>query len=373
MAALVFALQPANTEAVAYLSGRSVLLSTALLLGALLAHERGREKSSSARAWRGLSLLAFVLAALARETALVYPFLLWAWEATRPEGGKGRRVPLVPGLLAGLLAVLFLALPRYRELAVYSTGLRSPLASLAMNLAALPESLSLWFRPWALSLVHPAPDPTAPRVALGLALLLLLVMLAIPGRRHWPLAALAAAWILIALAPTHGLIARRDLVTERQLYLAWVGPSLLAGGFWTFLRRSSGAPMAAVVGVAILLGAGWACLRRAELWRDEVRLWSDTVRKAPNSALAWNNLGAARRDAGDIPAAATAFRRAIALDPSDRTPRFNLLALELTSYRALDLEVVTKPDQGANHETASIPPAVASDSPGPGPGLPEDL
>ena len=373
VAALVFALQPANTEAVAYLSGRSVLLSTALLLGALLAHERGREKSSSARAWRGLSLLAFVLAALARETALVYPFLLWAWEATRPEGGKGRRVPLVPGLLAGLLAVLFLALPRYRELAVYSTGLRSPLASLAMNLAALPESLSLWFRPWALSLVHPAPDPTAPRVALGLALLLLLVMLAIPGRRHWPLAALAAAWILIALAPTHGLIARRDLVTERQLYLAWVGPSLLAGGFWTFLRRSSGAPMAAVVGVAILLGAGWACLRRAELWRDEVRLWSDTVRKAPNSALAWNNLGAARRDAGDIPAAATAFRRAIALDPSDRTPRFNLLALELTSYRALDLEVVTKPDQGANHETASIPPAVASDSPGPGPGLPEDL
>ena len=39
----------------------------ALLLGALLAHERGREKSSSAQAWRGLSLLAFVLAALARE------------------------------------------------------------------------------------------------------------------------------------------------------------------------------------------------------------------------------------------------------------------------------------------------------------------
>lgn len=335
VAALVFALQPANAEAVAYLSGRSVLLSTALLLGALLAHERGCETSPSARAWRWLSLLAFVLAALARETALAYPFLLWAWEVTRPGGGQRRRA-WVPGLLAGCLACLLLALPRYRELAVYSAQLRSPLASLSANLASLPESLSLWFRPWALSLVHPAPDQTALRAALGLALLLLLAILAVRGTRPWPLAALAAAWVLIALAPTHGLMARRDLISERQLYLAWVGPSLLAGGLWRFLRRSAASNLATVVGVAILLSAGGACLRRADLWRDEVRLWSDTVRKAPDSALAWNNLGAAHRDAGDVPAAAAAFRRAIALDPTDRTPRFNLLALELTSYRALD-------------------------------------
>lgn len=343
VAALVFALQPANAEAVAYLSGRSVLLSTALLLGALLAHERGREPSPSARAWRWLSLLAFVLAALARETALVYPLLLGAWEATRPAGGHARRV-LVPGLLAGLMAMLLLTLPRYRELAVYSSELRSPPAALAANLAALPESLSLWFRPWALSLVHPPTEPAAGRMVLGLALLLLLVLLAIRGRQPWPLAALAAAWVLIALAPTHGLIARRDLVTERQLYLAWVGPSLLAGGLWIVLHRTSAARLAAVAGTALLVAAGWASQRRADLWRNEVLLWSDAVTKAPASALAWNNLGAAHRDAGDVPAAATAFRRAIALDPTARTPRFNLVALELTSYRALDREVVTKSD-----------------------------
>jgi tetratricopeptide (TPR) repeat protein len=342
--ALVFALQPANAEAVAYLSGRSVLLSTALLLGALLAHERGREPSPTARAWRWLSLLAFVLAALARETALVYPLLLLAWEATRPGGGNGRRA-MVPGCMAGLLGLLFLALLRYRELAAYSKELKSPLTSLAANLAALPESFSLWFRPWALSLVHPTPDPTAWRVALGLALVLLLVLLASRGQRAWPLAALAAAWVLIALAPTHGFIARRDLVTERQLYLAWVGPSFFSGGLWLFLRRSRAPRLATIATVALLLGVGWASLRRVDLWRDEVRLWSDTVRKAPASALAWNNLGAAQRDAGNVPAAASAFRRAIALDPADRTPRFNLVALELTSYRALDLEVVTKPSR----------------------------
>jgi hypothetical protein len=242
----------------------------------------------------------------------------------------------VPGLFAGLLAAVLIALPRYRDLAAYATELRSPLATLAVNVAGLPESLSLWFRPWALSLVHPTPDPTSLRLALSGALLLVLVTLALQGRRPWPLAALAAAWILIALVPTHGFIARRDVVTERQLYLAWVGPSLLAGSAWSVLHRSSLARLASVASLLLLLVAGWASLRRADLWRHEVRLWSDTVGKAPASALAWNNLGAARREAGDIPGAAAAFRQAIALDSSDRTPRFNLLALEMTSFRALD-------------------------------------
>ena len=340
MAALVFGLQPANAEAVVYLSGRSVLLSTALLLGALLAHERAREETPLAGAWRWMSVFAFVLAALARETALVYPFLLLAWEASRPEGGK-KGSALVPGFLAALLAALLFALPRYRDLAAYSTELRSPLSSLAMNLSGLPESLSLWFRPWALSLIHPAPDLNVMRVALGLGLVLFLVILGIlsmRGRRHGSLATLAglaALWILIALAPTHGFIARRDVITERQLYLAWVGPSLLAGGLWLALRRTSAARIVTFAGVAVLLGAGWASMRRAEVWNNELRLWCDTVLKAPGSALAWNNLGTARREAGDIPGAAEAFRRAIMLDPSAPKPRFNLLALEMISFHAL--------------------------------------
>jgi hypothetical protein len=272
---------------------------------------------------------------LARETALVYPGLLLAWEATRPGGGNLRpiRVPLG---LAGLLGALLAILPRYRDLAAYSLELKGPLAALALNLAALPEALSLWFRPWALALVHPAPELAPWRVALGGALVLLLAGLALMARRPWPWAALGAAWILLALAPTHGFMARREPITERHLYLAWVGPSLLAGSLWMAWRRYPAGHLLACAGTLLLLGAGWASFQRASLWGDEVRLWMDAVAKAPASSLAWNNLGAARRDAGDVPGAAAAFRHAIALDPSNRKPRFNLLALEMTSFRALD-------------------------------------
>lgn len=342
LAALVFALQPAHAEAVAYLSGRSVLLSTALLVGALLAHERARDGGPPGRAWRLASFLAFTLAVLARETALVFPLLLVAWEATRPGTAAGLLRPARPYLaLAGGLGLLLLGLTRYQELGAFTLALRGPLATLSANAVALPELLSLWFRPWALSLVHPAPEVSGTRMLAGMGLGLALVALAVGGRRRAPLAALAAAWLLLALLPTHSLLPRRDLISERHLYLAWLGPSLLLGGLWHRLAPHLAADLLrrrlAIAGAGLLLlGMGWGTAQRVALWGDEVALWTDTVAKAPASARAWNNLGAARKDAGDIPGAAAAFRKALDLEPTHRTARFNLLALELLSFRALD-------------------------------------
>ncbi|MCM2312714.1 MAG: hypothetical protein NDI84_15070, partial [Steroidobacteraceae bacterium] len=65
LAATFFALQPAHAMAVAWTSGRSTVLSAALMLAAMLAHERAVDSIR----WRSLSLLLMVLAVLAKETA----------------------------------------------------------------------------------------------------------------------------------------------------------------------------------------------------------------------------------------------------------------------------------------------------------------
>ena len=56
IAALVFAVQPANAEVVAYVSGQSTGLMTPLLLGGLLLYDQGRQLGALAyslsRAWR---------------------------------------------------------------------------------------------------------------------------------------------------------------------------------------------------------------------------------------------------------------------------------------------------------------------------------
>ena len=169
VAGMAFALQPAHAATIAYASGRSEGLSAMLVLSGLLLWKKRRT---------ALALAVLAAACLARETALVFPVLLLVWEATRPETATepspaSRRNALVlAAALASALALLLLALPRYRTLAAFSLRLRSPLATLVVNGRALPESLSLWVRPWALSVDHPfVPEGSVPASVLGLLLL----------------------------------------------------------------------------------------------------------------------------------------------------------------------------------------------------------
>lgn len=164
LAALFFALQPANAEVVAYVSGRSTGLMTPLLLAGLLLYDRGRRVGA---------YLFFALACLAKEVALIFPLLLLAWEATRGKGelsrpreisGRGAhssawRQPIVREtcialLLAGAIVAALLLRDGYQSILSYSIELRPLLENLLANARAIPIMLSLWARPWALSADH---------------------------------------------------------------------------------------------------------------------------------------------------------------------------------------------------------------------------
>src|SRR5690606_38586518 len=83
--ALLFALHPAATEAVTYISGRSVSLMALFYLAAMWSFVAGE---SSGRRWlsRGLATLLFALALAVRETAVTLPAALFllAWYGGRP-------------------------------------------------------------------------------------------------------------------------------------------------------------------------------------------------------------------------------------------------------------------------------------------------
>ncbi|NCO69270.1 MAG: hypothetical protein GW878_01935, partial [Acidobacteria bacterium] len=214
IAAGVFALQPANAEVVAYVSGRSTGLMAALLVWGLVCHETAHARHGSIRsAWRAASLGLCVAACLAKEVALIFPALLALWEWTRHDACGRREDSLCfreqdrvratanrpgPETRQTLLAAIFVAcvvlaalftIPRYRELAAFSLGLRSPLASLATNARAVPVMLSLWTRPWALSVDHTfGASGTPAEIATGAALIAALVAAAIAVRRRAPIA-----------------------------------------------------------------------------------------------------------------------------------------------------------------------------------------
>jgi hypothetical protein len=182
--------------------------------------------------------------------------------------------------------------------------------------------LSLWVRPWALSVDH-AFDPRGASAVAGVVLVGVAVVVAWAARRRAPLVTFAVAWVLLALAPTSSVIAKLDVITEKPLYLAWLGPSLLIGA----LAGRAGRAAAPVCGVVLVAGMLFA-QARVVVWQDARTLWADAAAKAPGNGRAWNNLGMAHLAAGDRRAARAAFARAVRVDGANVDARRNLARVE---------------------------------------------
>lgn len=325
VAALVFAVQPANAEVVAYISGRSTGLMTPFLLGGLLLHDKGK---------RFGALLLFALACLAKEHALVFPALVLVWELTRIESRPNtvREALVTTIIVAVVVATVLLGLAGYRTLLQHSLTDRPIVENVLVNARAIPEMVSLWLSPWALSADHEFDrrDHLAESIA-SLVFLMSAAVAAFAVRRRRPMFALAILWPLIALLPTNSILAKPDVVTEKPLYLAWVGPSIALGAaMWALLSIARPVGRRVTLGLAglLLCALVGASVWRASLWRDPVALWTDAVAKAPYKSRCWNNLGMAWLAAQRQSDAVVAFGRAVYLDPANDHASLNLLAAQ---------------------------------------------
>lgn len=326
-AAACFAFLPSHATIIAYVSGRSTGFATALLIGALLSHESAH-RSGRVRLYNSFAILLFALACAAKEIAIIFPALVLLWEATRSPKISIRECVLrtVPYVICAVSAAIlwWTCVLRYRHLLEFSLALRSPLQSLTRNLAALPATLSLGFRPWALSIEHIAPAG-ATLMAIGATTLCLMLFVAVRLRARQPLVTLALLWPIIALLPTHSVIAKLDAVTEGPLYLAFVGPAIAFGSYaanWS--RHSRFTTLIRPVMAATLFGVIGLCMWRTYVWSDSVRLWQEAVVHAPASSRAWTNLGMAHFAANHYLPAQQALRTALELDPANTRVMLNL-------------------------------------------------
>ena len=325
-AALVFALHPAQTESVTYLSGRSGSLMALCWLSALLCWLRG------APAARAGALALFVAAMAVKETALSWPCVVLVIEVLRRGSFRAAaRATLAPFAIAVACVAVMAGVPIYTRLAAASLGTRGPLA----NLAAQVDGIAYLVGGPLLTLrtnIDPQIDVTAftplwwARAVVCVAALAFAFASLRRDRRgsvRRPLAGLAIAWFALVIAPTNSLVARFDLANDRQLYLALVGPALAIGVVAARWRAS-------VALVAILASVlATATLLRNRDYATEIALWQATARASPARSRVFNNLGYALQQAGRADEAASAYRRALALDPHDYKARANLDWLRL--------------------------------------------
>lgn len=320
-AALLFALHPAQTEAVTYISGRSVALMATFYLAAALTYLQSR---------RAMSVVLFVCALAAKENAWTLPIALLLVEALgRPFGWRATLRRTAPyWAVLGCAAAASLLIPAYWRLLGTSLETRT----LGENL--LTQIDGQWYlitRPLLGLVLNIDPDLAvrtawAPELAVKGAVLLTLFAIGLWQWRAKPWLGFGLLWFFVHLLATNSFLPRTDVANDRALYLASIGPaSIIAVAAWRFLPRS-----VSTIGVAVLtvvLGAG--TLLRNRDYASEIALWEATAARSPDKGRVWNNLGFARQQAGESSRAREAYERAIELDPQDYRALVNLGTLEV--------------------------------------------
>jgi hypothetical protein len=339
LAALVFALHPAQTEAVTYLSGRSTSAAALFALLSILLWLRGREYEDRTDLYLR-SPLAFALALLCREYVAVLPAALLLVARLQSGRTKWLRYALRESavhwlVLAAALGAAF-TLPGYRALAPASLDLPDLAARLlaqAQAIAYLAGQMVQFDRLNA----DPALRAPAAFEAAGIAVagaVFASAALGLLALRRYPVLAFSILWFLLWLVPVHAFVARLDVAHDRQLYLAVIGPAL--GAARLLLRMSPRIVQWALVPV-LALGLAFATYQRNQVYFDEIVFWRDVAAKAPHNARAFAHLGYALAVGCRGDDAEQVLLRALELDPESR----------LASTRLAQLRAATLPGMPA--------------------------
>jgi hypothetical protein len=313
-----------QTEAVTYLSGGSMAFMGCFALACLYCTLRAAD-AERPWPWSLAAVAALIVALGARETAVMTPLACLLWWAAQ-SGGRQRapRATLVALTAVTVAVVIAGALwTAWPWLIRTSLETRAPLQNLKVQGDAIAWLLGQLVR-WDRLNADPAlvPDPGI----MGLARTLLLVAILGAAASQWRSRrwlAFGVLWFFLWLAPTNSVLARLDLVNERQLYLAIIGPAWLLA---LAVQRLRGQAVIVIAVLAMLL-AGATALRN-RVYANEVAFWQDVAAKSPHNARAANNLGMALAGACQPLAARRAFDTAAQLDPSDPRPRVNAALLE---------------------------------------------
>ncbi len=327
-AGALFAVHPIHNEAVVWVAVLPDIFMTLVTLVILLLFTEQDARPSPGQI--ALHTALFLLAMFTKETAVVVPALLVAYEwlylaRTPREIWRNRGMYFsLGGAFAFYLAMRFYALGSLAPaqgghfFLSGATLVLSMITLMGHYLASLifPPDLSYFH------VYHPTRD-FGIAVAASLAAIATCVAGVFLWRRGKPALSFALLVILLPLIPVMNINGvGENVFTERYLYLPSVGFVWIAAWAWGFLLET---PVLAWALYAALLGVyaniGW---QRTPDWRDDIRLYTVTLNQYPGLASLRNSLGGAYELQGKHREAIAEFVQALALEPDKPDIYYNM-------------------------------------------------
>lgn len=351
--ALIFAVHPLFTEAVANVAGRFSVLCALFYFIAVLAFVRALDSEGRVRqaGWILVVAVSGTLGWYAKQEVMALPLaLIGIYWVSRDRKNWAVLAPLAL-LPAGLLAY-------YREplagllLEVQSDSLLTRVAS--DPVLAFPSffrtyisSITGYYLPRFAVPLGLSADPHVseavgwlqPRFLIAVAVLSGMAWLILQGRRLDRRLAVGAVTLLLSPLTAYAFVPLADVVLEHRAYIPGLGIALLSGWAADLALRKYGRRTMLAVGV-LAVSFSVATVHRNGVWQDSLSLWEATEAASGEKARPHVNLGQTYQLAGRTDDAVEEYAHALELRPDLPVAKSNLASLFIALGRLDDAETL---------------------------------
>lgn len=340
LASLIFALHPIHTETVNVVTFRTDMLALVFMILAFIVFI----KALGTKGLRSLiaiicSVVFYIIANFAKGMAITLPVLLGLYLyllVPKEKLAKNKKAIYLYFSLIGLIAIAYLFLRRTHffygtpDIAI-PLGETNLLYRLGVMSAVFTNYLRLLFLPIGLCADYSfslPPSMLSPGVILGACLLASIFIYALIFRKKQSLISFTIFWFFVTLFPVSNIIPMVNIIAERYLYIPSIGFCIFFAFIFLKLRNfPSKLCFRRAINLLFIFILGFYALgtiKRNQDWKDNLTIWSKTVRQSPDNFRVRNNLGKAYGMTGRINEAIGEFERSLKINPQGFIAHANL-------------------------------------------------
>ncbi|NOR44841.1 MAG: tetratricopeptide repeat protein, partial [Candidatus Delongbacteria bacterium] len=320
--ALIFAVHPIQTQSVTYIIQRMESMSGMFYLGALIFYYIARLNKRKILNF-SLFVLFALLAVLTKQTSFSLPLALLLLEVffiRDKENTVNKKVIYsISGLL--LLTTIIMVITGTLPRETYDI---SRFEYLISQFIVIPKYIFMSFIPIGQNLDHDILMPETAfsvKVIVGFILTAGLLVFSFFISKKNKIISFSILWFFALLALRSSILPIGDLMYEHRLYMSLFGFGLiistvvfLLDNKFKFSRIHKYAPIV-ILGL-ITLSYSIATFQRNKVWKTDISLWADVVKKSPEKFRPNYNIAEALKRNGYLDRALSFYLKANRLDPS---------------------------------------------------------
>ncbi|MBD77693.1 MAG: hypothetical protein CL840_01975 [Crocinitomicaceae bacterium] len=346
---VLFVIHPMHVESVAWLSERKDLLYTLFFLIACISYLKSLDTEAKTK-WSLITFTCFVLAALSKSAAVVFPLVILLIDYVRNQFSLPKSlIRIIPYVLVSLVigyinilaqnsAGFIQSIPEYSLLErflLFSYSSAYYVVSFVLPIDLSPKH----FYPIIVDDYLHWTYYLSPLFVMGF---LVIAWKAVNHNRKYlfPIGFFVVTIVLVLkIIPTGN-----DLVSDRYSYLPYLGLCLLVGqlvdAYW---KKSKIFLMG--IGAILMLVFTYSSYSYVSVWKNEISIWNWVINKNPHYTTGYAERGRNYLDRGKLNKALKDLNRAIELDS------LNSIAF---NHRGLSLASLNKPENAYNNFTRAI-------------------